>query len=93
MVAASGAGLASKSPGRGAFVPVKAELPPNLLDIFGLGRVVKRSEVVKAAERSAKDLGSSLTAGDVLLAEERESSEGLWALARIAAMSTLPTGS
>jgi len=78
-------------------VPVKFDvLEPNLFATLGLGKEVSRSDLENAADLSARDFGSSL----VLLAPVTEgeswrgpSSDGFWALALMAAMSTFPTGS
>src|SRR5690606_8238058 len=63
------------------------------------GRVVRRSDAVKAAERSAKDFGFSslptdppVTAGANLLPGDLDPSVVPCAFALIAARSTLPTG-
>ena len=66
MGAAVATGLASKPPGVGAFVPAnELVLAPKRLATLGFGREVRRSEAVKAAERSARDFGfsSSYAAG------------------------------
>jgi hypothetical protein len=70
-------------------------LAPKRLATLGFGREVRRSEAVKAAERSARDFGfsSSSAAG----AGGGEGCEGAavepWALRRMSAMSTFPMGS
>jgi hypothetical protein len=83
----------------GALVPVKVAPDPNLLEIFGFGRDVSRSDCEKAEDLSASDFGSSLVllvtdapvaAGDNCRAP---SSEGFCARALMAAISTFPTGS
>ncbi len=96
----AGAGLESRPnpPGVGAFVPANVVvLELNLFATLGLGREVIRSDVLKAADRSLKDFGSPspplLAAADVGFVEGGAPSDGRCALARIAAISTLPTGS
>ena len=86
----TGADCNPKTPGVGALVPVKFDVPdPNLFATFGFGREVSRSDCMKAEDRSARDfVGSSLV---LLVAEapvaagdscRTPSSDGFWALAR-----------
>lgn len=89
---------AEKPPGAGALVPVNALAPANLLATLGFGRLVNRSGwALKAADRSASDLGlstsSSLLEAPVAAGDRPDDAGAPAALARMAAMSTFPIGS
>jgi hypothetical protein len=67
---------------------VKAAAPPNFFATLGFGSEVSRSDCENVADRSARDfgaLGSSLEGGGA-------PADGPCAFARMAAISTFPTG-
>jgi hypothetical protein len=78
---------------------VKALAPANLFATFGFGRLVSRSGwLLKAAERSASDLGLSSSSSllfdaPVAAGDRPEDGGAAAAFARMAAISTFPTGS
>jgi len=79
-------------------VPVNVLAPANLLATLGFGKLVRRSGcALKAADLSARDLGfsssSSLFDAPVGAGDMPEDGGPAWAFARIAAISTFPTGS
>lgn len=77
-------------------VPVNELPPPNLFATLGLGKAVILSDDVNAEDLSASDLGLSdagSSDGAVGVASKPLSPAGFCAFARIAAISTFPTGS
>ena len=94
---AAGAGAAA--PGSGALVPVNVLPPPNLFATLGFGIEVNLSGPLEnAADRSASDLvgwssDPPVATGETFDGTTAAAPEEGCALARIAAMSTFPTGS